>query len=234
MKNVLVTGGASGLGKTISEYLINLGYIVFVIDKMVPESLEENYKKSLTGYYYLDLNDIDQIKRLIQSPDFPEINILINNASVRLFKPFYEFTDAEIDLYINVNIRSIVWLSNYIAQKMLKKNYGKIINISSRAAFHGYSSGSLYAATKALLLSLTESIAKDFKYKGLSVTSNVICPSALTELDGRPLVGYNKQIELILKYILNILNTNVNGKCFNTISFTEKIKYLILTIKNLY
>lgn len=232
MKNVLITGGASGLGKNIAEYLIDSRYNVFIIDRIASEQVDIKFYSKISGYFQMDLSNTEKLKTLLQTDEFPKIDTLINNASIRLFKPFMDFTEEEIKLYNMVNVEAILIITHLLSKKMYEQGFGRIINISSRAAFYGYSTGSLYSSTKSFLLRLTESIANDFKNRGLNITSNSICPSAISNLDGTLVPGYEKQIKKILESINNILNSNINGKCFNCFSIKEKIFYLYVTIKN--
>lgn len=232
MKNVLITGGASGLGKNIAEYLIDSRYNVFIIDRISLDIVDAEYYKKISGYFQLDLSNIENLKQLIQQKSFPKVDILVNNASIRLFKPFLDFTEKEIKLYNMVNVEAIIIITHLLSKKMFKQGFGKVININSRAAFYGFTTGSLYTSTKSFLLRFTESIANDFKNSGLNITANSICPSAISNLDGSLVPGYEKQIKKIRESINNILNTNINGKCFNCFSIKEKIFYLYITIKN--
>jgi len=234
MKNVLITGGASGLGKKIAEHLIERKYNVFIIDRTSPSMIDTAYYERISGYFQVDLSDIQKIKQLIQQKSFPRIDILINNAAIRLFKPFLDFTEEEIKLCNIVNVEAILIITYLLTKNMYEQGYGRIINISSRAAFYGYSTGSLYSSTKSFLLRLTESMANDFKKSELNITANTICPSAISNLDGKLMQGYEIQIRKIFKSINLILNSNVNGKCFNCFSLKEKIFYLYITIKNLF
>lgn len=232
--NVLITGGASGLGRTIAEFLIKKGLNIYVIDKIPDEQIDYEYYKKLNKYYKLDLNDLNSLRNLLYKQDFPIIDVLFNIAAIRKFKAFHEFNLEEIQLISNVNVNAILILTNIIAKKMIEKKRGKIINIGSRAGFYGYSTGSLYTSTKSFLIRFTESIANDFKKITPEVTANIICPAALTDLAGTKLSGYNKQIRKILKYIDKILSGKINGKCFNCFSFKEKMFFLYINIKNLF
>lgn len=232
--NVLITGGASGLGKTIAEFLIKKNYNIYVIDKIPSHQVDEVYYNKLIKYYQIDLNDLDSLKNLLFQKDFPQIDILFNVAAIRKFKSFNQFDLNEIQLVCNVNILAILLITNVIAKSMIEKRSGKIVNIASRAGFYGYSTGSLYTATKSFLIRFTEAIANDFKKITPEVTANAVCPSALTNLEGVRINGYNKQIKKILKYIEKILTSKINGKCFNSFSFKEKLFFLYKDIRNLF
>ncbi len=228
MKNILITGGGSGLGKEIGMHLFKNGYKVYVIDRLKKNEIDSEYLKKIKKYYEYDLANIKEIlNHLIE--DNVKIDILINNASIRLFKNFIDFTDSEIQNYINVNLISHLKLTRYAIQS---SENCKIIWISSRAGFYGYSTGSMYCASKAFILRISEALSKEYKSSMKEITSNIICPSALTHLDGSKMKNYEKKIRKILKYIDKIINENISGKCFNTFSLKEKCYFIIKTIKN--
>ncbi len=234
MKNVLITGGGSGLGRKIGEYLYTKGYNIYVFDHNDRSKIDSGYLSKITNYYEIDLSDIEAFTELITAKEFPDINILINNVSLRIFKTFEDFTKQDIDNYINVNLRGNIILTKLISEKMFKNNFGRIINISSRAAFYGYSTGSLYCASKGFILRFSEALAKEFIKLGNNVTINIICPNALTNIDGIPQRKYEEKIGRIMSYIEEIISTGINGKCYNTFSIKEKIYFLLMAIKNLY
>jgi len=227
--NVLITGGASGLGRAIGEHLYSKGSNLFIIDKVVINKIDKNYAAKIKKYYNLDLNNIIQLKEILDSEDFPEIDILINNAALRLFKPFNEFEEHDITRYLHINISAPIIITKSILHKMINKKFGRIINISSRAGFYGYTLGSLYCASKSFLIRFTESLSKEFENMEQDITVNVICPSALTNIDGTFDKNYSKKLEKILMFIDTIIDKKVNGKCYSTLSFKEKFYYAVKT-----
>lgn len=227
MRNVLITGAGSGLGKEIGLYLLKKGFNLYVIDRLKKDEIDGEYFKKIKKYYEYDLVEIQEIINQLTKDD-ARIDVLINNASIRLFKNFTDFTDSELQTYINVNLISHLKLTKFLIQNF---DSCKIIWISSRAAFSGYSTGSMYCASKAFIHRISEAIAKECASK--KITSNLICPSALARLDGSKEKNYENQIRRILKYIDIIINENVSGKCFNTFSLIEKTYFMIKTFKNL-
>ena len=233
MSNVLITGGGSGLGREIADHLSDRGHNVYVIDRVDISDLDPLHIRKVKGYFRLDMAQLDSLKNVVASGDFPQIDILVNNVGSRVFSAYSAFNETEIDMYIDANLKSNLILTRRLLVKMRERNYGRIINIGSRAAFYGYSTGSLYCATKGFLLRFTEALAKDLKTAGHNVTANAICPNALTLRDGTILNNHNKTVAIILGYVDTIIASTVNGKCYNTFTIGEKMYFLYKTSRNL-
>ena len=87
-KNVLITGGASGLGKLIAEHLQKKGHKIYVLDKLDKSKVETNYLQTVEEYYCVNLSSKDEIKNFLIDQEIGKIDILINNAAIRSFKLF--------------------------------------------------------------------------------------------------------------------------------------------------
>lgn len=228
MKNVLITGGASGLGKEIAEHLLKRNFNIFIIDKFPKSDVDEIYLTKIKKFYEFDLSNIQNIIKHLVDDKF-NIDILINNASVRLFKEIKNFSDQEIENYLKINLLAHIKLTQHVIHN---SNFCKIIFISSRAGFSGYSTGSLYCGSKAFIQRFSESLAKELTNDNKG-TSNIICPNSLSTLDGIKVKNYRKRIRQILKYIDKIIDKPVSGECYNTFSISEKVYFLMKTFKNI-
>jgi len=228
-RTALVTGGAQGLGKIIADHLINEGNDVIIFD--IKEPLQKNGSK----FFKVNLGNIKEVKSVLNKLKETEINIdiLINNASLRNFKNFDSFTEEEIRDYIHVNLYSPLFLTNYLLNGMRKRNYGRIINIASRSGFWGYSTGSMYCSTKSALIKFTESLGKELALAEFNITANVICPDSFMTLEGRKLPRYEFVINHIKKDIFSIINSNINGKCFLPVRLPDKFIFIVRYIKQL-
>ncbi len=229
MRSALITGGGAGLGREIGQALLDMGIRVYVIDRRERERVDSAYLARLHGYHNTDLADLNALIRTIGSDSLPAVDILVNNASPRLFMPYSDFLDKQIDQYLDVAIRANLLLTQELSKAMASRNFGRIINIVSRAGFYGYSTGSLYCATKGFLLRFTEAIAKDFEYAKVNVTANSICPNSLTDNHGVPDGDYEKKIRRIIRYVRTIISSRVNGRCYNTFTIKESMYYLYKT-----
>ena len=176
MKNAVVTGGASGIGLEFVKLLIDDNYKVFIVD---------NNKENLDGLHNiicsdkfqpikLDLSKVTSPKIIHDKLKKENIDVLINNAGFGTFGKFYKTKwerDAEM---INLHVLNTAHLTKLFLKDMIKKNDGKILNISSVAAFQPGPMMSLYYATKAFILHFTEAISNEVKDK--NITISVLCP----------------------------------------------------------
>ena len=176
MKTAVVTGGASGIGLEFVKLLISDNYKVFVVD---------NSKKNLSELSSkLKLKDIESIHQDLSKTDSPEklykilkkenIDVLINNAGFGTFGKFYKTDWKKEKDMINLHVLNTTYLTKLFLRDMIKKNEGKILNISSVAAFQPGPLMSLYYATKAYILHFTEAISNEVKDKNISIS--VLCP----------------------------------------------------------
>jgi len=176
MKNAVVTGGASGIGLEFVKLLIDDNYKVFIVD---------NNKENLDGLHNiirsdkfqpikLDLSKVTSPKIIHEKLKKENIDVLINNAGFGTFGKFYKTKwerDAEM---INLHVLNTAHLTKLFLKDMIKRNDGKILNISSVAAFQPGPMMSLYYATKAFILHFTEAISNEVKDK--NITISVLCP----------------------------------------------------------
>ncbi len=161
MKTVLITGGASGLGKELCLSFKEKGYIVlFTYNTTEPSS-------ELDGCYgyKCDLSKEDNIKELVKKiyEDYKSIDVLVNNAAVEINKDFASKTKFDFMKTLEVNLVAPFLLCKEIGARMYLNEYGKIINISSNNSIDKYDSTTVdYDASKAGLNILTKCVAKEY------------------------------------------------------------------------
>jgi short-subunit dehydrogenase len=181
-KTVLITGASSGLGKDFATLFAEKGYDL-VLTARRKKNLEE-IKDNLTNKFGIkafiiscDLSDLKSTEEIYNFCDDNkiQINVLVNNAGYGLTDSFEEVPlKGHID-FINVLSTSAIALTRLFLPGMIKRKFGRIINISSVAAFAPYTnSGGMYIATKLMLLKFSEMIHNDYKNKNIFSCS--VCP----------------------------------------------------------
>lgn len=160
-KIALVTGGAVRIGEIISRTLAKRGAKLAI---HYCHSGKEASKLSQIGEIFkADLNEYAEIKKLVCAVEkkLGSIDILINNAGIFEKSPFFEMTEEDWDRHMNINLKASYLLSKLVAKSMLKKRYGKIINIVADADEKPHINYLAYSVSKAALIGLTKALGKE-------------------------------------------------------------------------
>lgn len=178
MKTIIITGGATGIGKAICEELASKNYnLIINYNNSKKEAIELKEKlKEINNnieIFKADLTKRENIKKLVEFTinKFKNIDVLINNAGIDLIKVFNDITDEEFYHVIDTNLYSAFVLTQEVTKYMISKKQGLIINISSIWGQVGSSCESLYSLTKAGLDNLTKSLAKELGPSNIRVNS---------------------------------------------------------------
>ncbi|HKI44458.1 MAG TPA: 3-oxoacyl-ACP reductase family protein [Balneolales bacterium] len=186
-KTALVTGASRGIGKAIAIALGEMGCNVAVNYNTSEHQAEEvaaQIRKSgmKTAVIQADVSNPDEVTRLVEKTvdSLGDISILVNNAAIGKVRSFENITGEDWDETINTNLKSVFLVTQAVIPMMLKHKWGRIINLSSVAAFTGGLVGPHYTASKAGINGLTRYYAARLVKSGITV--NAIAP-ALIETD---------------------------------------------------
>ena len=173
-KVAIVTGGARGLGFAMCKRFAEEGAKVIAAD-MLP-ALEEQVEN--VELYPLNVTDVNGCKAITQYAleKYGKIDILVNNAGITRDHTIQKMTDEEWDLVININLKGVFNLVREIGPVMYNAKSGSIINISSVVALYGNIGQTNYSATKAGVIGMTRTWAKEFGRKKSNVRCNAIAP----------------------------------------------------------
>ncbi len=180
----LITGGAGRIGLRTAIALAKQGASIVIADAR-EEKLRDAVKiiKEETGIdidsFACNLLDIEATKELFYTLEntFGQIDILINNAGIDKDKLLMKMTEDDLDMVMNVNFKAPFLLSQAAAMRMSKRNFGRIINISSVVAFTGNKGQANYCSSKSALLGMSKAIALEYAKRGITV--NCIAPGAI-------------------------------------------------------
>ena len=222
MKNILITGGAGGIGLEIVHYFENKNYNIIILDKTSKKNFKKNYTKIKKNIFYfeVDLVEIKKTEKKIQEiiSKFKKIDVLINCAGIQYISTIENFPTNEWKKVIDINLTSSFITSKNIIPVMKQNNSGRIINISSVHGLVASENKSAYVASKHGLIGLTKAIALELSKT--KITCNAICPgwvlTPLVEKQIKKLASKNKtSIELEKKNLLFEKHPNqkfVSGK----------------------
>jgi 3-oxoacyl-[acyl-carrier protein] reductase len=175
----LVTGGAGGLGAVISRELAARGVTVAVADIALDKA--EGIAKELGGTAVgvaLDVTDSSAVDTLVDqlTADYGRVDILVNCAGFPVDRPLVKMTDDEWRTVIDVCLFGTFATSRAVAPGMIEREYGRIVNLSSRA-YLGNPGQANYSAAKAGVIGLTKSLSKELGRHGITV--NAIAPGMI-------------------------------------------------------
>ncbi len=222
MKNILITGGAGGIGLEIVHYFEKKNFNIIILDKTLKKDFKINFKKIKKNIFYfeVDLLEIKKTEKKIQQiiSKFKTIDILINCAGIQYISKIENFPTNEWRKVIDINLTSSFITSKYIIPVMKKNNSGRIINISSVHGLVASENKSAYVASKHGLIGLTKAIALELSKT--KITCNAISPgwvlTPLVEKQIKKLASKNKtSIEIEKKNLLFEKHPNqkfVSGK----------------------
>jgi len=196
-KNIILTGGTGGIGESIVKNLtsFNANLIVTGTNDKKLEELKKTYKNIIS--IKQDISVHDELEEFIDkcSNEFEDkIDILINNAGVTNDNLTIRMKKEEWDKVININLTSTFLLTKYTIKKMLKKKFGKIINITSVVGHTGNLGQVNYSASKGGLTSMSKSLSLEYAKKNITV--NCIAPGFIdTAMTQKINDEYKKQLK---------------------------------------
>ena len=176
-KKVLVTGASGGIGKAIAVELSSNGADLCLTGRNKSEL--ESLQKLIGGNCEIIISDlsksegIDELANSAQEK-MGQIDILINNAGITRDNLFMRMSEEDWNEVINVNLNSIFKLTKHLIKGMIKRRYGRIINITSVIGVAGGAGQSNYSASKAGIIAMSKSLAQEVGSR--SVTVNSIAP----------------------------------------------------------
>ena len=167
-KKAIVTGGNRGIGKGIVLGLIEQGYTVLATCRNISNFDYSHVKLSLAN---LDISDASSVENFQKTVSEFEPNILINNAGITKDNLFLRMSDEDWENVINTNLNGVFKITKLVVKGMLKKRWGRIINISSVSGSMGNPGQTNYSASKAGVDALTRSLAKELGSRNITVNS---------------------------------------------------------------
>lgn len=180
-KTAIVTGGARGIGRAISVKLASEGANVIICDIVIADAAEETVKlieaEGVKGAAFkADVTSLEDAENLFKQATelFGKVDILVNNAGVTRDNLLMKMKEEEFDLVISTNLKGTYNMMKAAARPMMKARYGRIVNISSVVGVYGNPGQVNYSASKAGVIGMTKSVAKELGSRG--ITCNAVAP----------------------------------------------------------
>lgn len=183
-KNALITGAGAGIGKSIALAMAREGANIAVADINVEAAADTADEIRATGVksysFTVDISQVEKLRGFVDEVEctLGPIAILVNNAGVTSTTKLLDMTPKEWDFVMGVNSRGTFFLSQAVFEKMLKRGYGRIINLGSISGERGAKyAGAHYSVSKAGVIMMTKVFAKYAADSG--VTVNTISPGVI-------------------------------------------------------
>jgi short-subunit dehydrogenase len=178
---VLITGASAGIGAELARVFAKHGHRLTLVARR-REKLAA-LARELESEHFVDVQVVVQdlanatgpaaVLKAVDAAREP-IGILVNNAGVIDVGPFAASDTAKVVGLVNLNVRALTELTSLLVPRMVKRGFGRVLNVASLAAFQPVPSMAAYAASKAYVLALSEALSEELKGSGVSVTA--LCP----------------------------------------------------------
>jgi len=209
-KVVLITGGSSGIGKSIGDFLLQKGFVVYGTSRNPDKVLESNFP-----LLALDVRNTDSIQKAIQHiiATSGRIDVVINNAGVGITGPLEELPTVEIRNNFETNFFGPIEVMKAVLPQMRSQQSGLIINVTSIAGYMGLPYRSVYSASKGALELLTEALRMEVKSFGITITNVAPGDFATNIAAGRyhAPVLQGSDYEVVYKRTLEAMNEHVDS-----------------------
>lgn len=188
-KVALVTGSARGIGKAIAETLAKRGTNLIITDLNIDQAAAtaEEIRSNIgveTLALQVDVSDFNSVNTMIKAAleAFDQVDILVNNAGITRDNLIMRMDESDWDSVLDVNLKGAWNCSKALIRSMMKKRYGRIINISSVSGLAGQAGQTNYSASKAGLVGFTKALAREVASRNITVNAVApgFIPTALT------------------------------------------------------
>jgi gluconate 5-dehydrogenase len=179
-KVAIVTGTSRGLGQYFARALAKAGADLVITSRKLSsldqfkQEIESLGRKALA--VQLDVLSQSDIENMVQTTikEYGKIDILVNNAGLNIRKPTTEVSSQDWDTVLDTNLKGSFFCAQAVAKEMIKRNYGRIINMGSCTCVFGMEGITAYTASRGAVLSMTRSLAAEWGKFGITV--NVLAP----------------------------------------------------------
>ncbi len=228
-KIILVTGGAQGIGRAICECLAGLGGTVIVSDlnrsgaeAAAAELADQGYQSMASEVNVAEEHSVKEMIASVRSK-YGKIDVLVNNAGITRDALLLRMKDDEWDEVLSVNLKGVFHCIKGVLPLMSRQRSGKIVSISSIVGVIGNPGQANYAASKAAVIGLTKTVARE--YAGRGITANVVAPGFI---ETAMTAGLPEAVQTALKKQIPQSRLGTADDIANAVSFlaSERSNYI--------
>lgn len=217
LKTVLITGASRGIGAETARLFADNGYKVIINYNSSREKAEKLAAETGGFAVKADVSDISETEKMVSEiiEKFGKIDVLVNNAGISVTGPFDMISSEDARKIFDINVFGTLNCTKFVLPHMIRRKYGKIVNVSSMWGETGASCEVHYSATKAAIIGFTKALAKEVGPSGINV--NCVAPGLImTEMNS----CYSaEEIEEIIEEI-------PVGRCGSTRDAAESVFFL--------
>jgi 3-oxoacyl-[acyl-carrier protein] reductase len=178
-KVVIVTGGAQGIGREIALYFAKEKAKIVIFDvneERLAQTVNDLKSYSETVSFKVDVTNLEEVEKNVNKviDNFGRVDILVNNAGITKDNLFLRLSESDWDKVLGVNLKGAFNCSKVAIKFMVKQRYGKRVNISSIIGIVGNAGQANYSASKAAIIGLTKSLARELGSRNIAV--NAVAP----------------------------------------------------------
>ena len=177
MKKVLITGASGGIGKSIAESFYEKGYFVILCgrDESKIKTITKNWENNFAIFTF-DLSQQKTINKFCEriTKSYEHVDILINNAGITEDNLFLRMKYDQWEKVLDINLNSNFLITNFFIRQMLRKKWGRVINITSVVCHSGNAGQTNYCASKSAIIGMSKSLALEVAKRGITI--NCISP----------------------------------------------------------
>lgn len=238
-KIVVITGAASGIGEACLDYFAKQGSIVIGLDNQEDKILAKEQKLSELGHtgklYKVDITNKKEIEDAIDDvvSIYGGLDYWINAAGISYIIPFLETSEEIWDRTLDVNLKGQFLCCQVAIKHMIKNNGGAIVNFSSQSGKKGTNEYAAYCSSKAGVIALTQSIAKEFgEY---NIRCNDICPGVVyTPMWDKQIEDYARKKKIKSDEVMKTFEQNTPLKRIASLEDVTNLVWFLLSDKSSY
>src|SRR5512139_2342928 len=167
-QTVIITGGTRGIGKAIAEGFLKAGARI-VVTYSTNETATTQFRQDNRQFaenidvQKLDVSKYEEVEKFFKYIDtkYGGFEVLVNNAGIRKDSVLAMMKESDWHDVLNVNLSGVFYMSKFAVMSLMRKRYGRIINITSPSGKYGFEGQANYAASKAGLIALTKTLSKE-------------------------------------------------------------------------